>query len=85
MLVCKRRSIHTFQVAPEDFQTRVMSLCPNCETVDKERVQMGKRSHGVGVLLPKILLYGDWPESVIGDRLLNELFQKVGRSYYSGD
>jgi NAD-dependent SIR2 family protein deacetylase len=83
-LVCQRRSIHAFQVLPEDFQSRVMSPCPDCETVDKERVQMGKRSHGVGVLLPKILLYGAGPESVFGDRLLNEMFQKVDAVIIAG-
>jgi NAD-dependent SIR2 family protein deacetylase len=45
---------------------------------------MGKRSHGVGVLLPKILLYGAGPESVIGDGLLNELFQKVDAVIIAG-
>jgi NAD-dependent SIR2 family protein deacetylase len=83
-LVCQRRSIHEFQVLPEDFQARVMSLCPDCETAEKERVQMGKRPHGIGVLLPKILLYGAGPESVIEDRLLNELFQKVDAVIIAG-
>lgn len=83
-LVCKRRSIHVFRVAPEEFQARAMSPCPDCETVDKERVQMGKRSHGVGILLPKIILYGAGPEPVIGDRLLNELFQKVDTVIIAG-
>jgi hypothetical protein len=40
-------------------------------------VQIGKRLYDVGVLLFKILFYGAGLESVIGDRLLNELFQKV--------
>lgn len=83
-LVCQRRSSHAFQVAPEDFQARIMSPCPDCETVDKERVQMEKRSHGVGVLQSKILLYGAGPESVIGDKLLDELFQKVDAVIIAG-
>jgi NAD-dependent histone deacetylase SIR2 len=77
MLVCQRRSIYTFEVSPEEFQKRVLSPCPDCETVDKEREQMGKRSHGVGVLRPKILLYGAGPTSVIRDKMLYKLLQKV--------
>jgi NAD-dependent histone deacetylase SIR2 len=58
---------------------------PDCKTVDKERVQAGKRSHGVGVLLPKILLYGAGPdESVIGDILEGELFQEVDAVIIAG-
>ena len=84
-LVCQRRGIHAFKVVPEDFQARIMSPCPDCEMVDKERVQMGKRSHGVGVLLPKILLYGEGPdESVIGDMLDGELFQEVDTVIIAG-
>ena len=70
-LVCQKRSIHTLRVAPKDFQQRIISPCPECEEADKERVESGKRSYGVGVLLPKILLYGAGPNgsTVGGDDL----------------
>jgi NAD+-dependent protein deacetylase SIR2 len=81
-LVCQKRSIHTLRVTPEDFQQRIISPCPECEEADKERVESGKRSNGVGVLLPKILLYRAGPdESTIEE---NDLRQTVDAVIIAG-
>ena len=34
-LVCQKRSIHTLRVAPEDFQQRIISPCPECEEAEE--------------------------------------------------
>jgi len=84
-LVCQKRNIHTFQVTPEDFETTVRSLCPKCVEAEKKRLARGKRSHGIGVLLPKVLLYGeDADESVIEKEFLDDLLQKVDTVVIAG-
>ena len=37
-LVCQNRNIHTFQITPEEFETKVRSRCPRCDKADKIRV-----------------------------------------------
>ncbi|OCK74313.1 DHS-like NAD/FAD-binding domain-containing protein [Lepidopterella palustris CBS 459.81] len=84
-LVCQKRSTHSVQITPEDFEQRVISQCLECVEADKARVEKGKRSHGVGVLLPKVLLYGAVPdESVIGDMAEGDLLQMVDAVIIAG-
>jgi NAD-dependent SIR2 family protein deacetylase len=83
-LVCQLNSIHTFQVTPEDFEKKVRSRCPKCKEADEKRVANNKRSHGVGVLLPKVLLYGADADDVIEKRLLDDLFRKVDAVIIAG-
>ena len=42
-------------------------LCPTCHTIDQERSELGRRSRGVGVLKPDVVLYGERHKD--GDRI----------------
>jgi len=42
-------------------------LCPTCHTIDQERSSLGRRSRGVGVLKPDVVLYGERHKD--GDRI----------------
>lgn len=68
---------HHYPFTPEKFQEAELPLCEHCENTQAERIRANLRSRGVGVLRPKILLYGDnspWPdESLIETALESDL------------
>ncbi|KAK0628285.1 DHS-like NAD/FAD-binding domain-containing protein, partial [Bombardia bombarda] len=58
-LVCQLRPSHTRRVTPRSFRRWVMAPCPSCKKEQKKRTMAGKRKRAVGVLRPKVLLYGE--------------------------
>ncbi|KAM7210025.1 DHS-like NAD/FAD-binding domain containing protein [Rhypophila decipiens] len=58
-LMCHLRLSHTMQVTPRVFQRSVMKICPVCKKEQTERAKAGKRMRAVGILRPKVLLYGE--------------------------
>lgn len=83
-LVCHQRSIHTLQVTPNEFEKKHGSPCPECVEAEKKRRAEGKRSHCVGILLPKIVLYGENAKSVVEEEFLDDLFLKVDAVVIAG-
>ncbi|KAF2471332.1 DHS-like NAD/FAD-binding domain-containing protein, partial [Lindgomyces ingoldianus] len=77
-MICQRCQL-VVPTSPDSFQQQALSSCVKCEAADQERLQAGKRSHGVGLLLPKVLLYGgDSPdESDIADSFEKDLNDPV--------
>jgi NAD-dependent SIR2 family protein deacetylase len=58
-MMCHRYSQHLVNVTLDTFSDRVGASCPTCQKEDSERMANGKRSHGMGFLRPKVLLYGE--------------------------
>jgi NAD-dependent SIR2 family protein deacetylase len=65
--------------SPGSFQQQALSSCVKCKAADRELLEAGKRSRGVGLLLAKVLLYGgDSPdESDITDSFEKDLNEPI--------
>jgi NAD-dependent histone deacetylase SIR2 len=56
MVCSKYHTITPFDA--EQFNGPTLPPCPTCEKIDGIRMSKGKRSHGIGWLRPRIVLYG---------------------------
>lgn len=74
-MVCQKCS-HTSDFRPELFQGPDPPLCPECTEKDTVRTNhAGKRSHGIGKLRPRIVLYNEYnpDEEAIGAVVTSDL------------
>lgn len=58
MVCSKCHDVNAFD--PESFEGSVPAICPKCEEMNRVRTEVaGKRSHGVGMLRPRMVLYNE--------------------------
>lgn len=58
MMVCQKCR-HTSDLEPERFEGPCPPLCNLCKETEMARTTVGQRSHGVGTLRPRIVLYNE--------------------------
>jgi NAD-dependent histone deacetylase SIR2 len=57
-VVCQKCN-YCSPLVPQEFQGSQLPPCPQCEDIETQRAELGKRLRGAGRLRPKILLYGE--------------------------
>jgi NAD+-dependent protein deacetylase SIR2 len=75
MMMCQKCQ-HTSEFQPQLFQGAIPPLCPRCMEADSLRTHhAGKRSHGIGKLRPRIVLYNEHnpDEDAIGAVVTSDL------------
>jgi NAD+-dependent protein deacetylase SIR2 len=75
MMMCQKCQ-HTSEFQPHLFQGAMPPLCPKCREADSLRTRhAGKRSHGIGKLRPRIVLYNEHnpDEEAIGAVVTSDL------------
>jgi NAD+-dependent protein deacetylase SIR2 len=75
MMMCQKCQ-HTSEFQPQLFQGATPPLCPKCMEADSLRTHhAGKRSHGIGKLRPRIVLYNEHnpDEDAIGAVVTSDL------------